>query len=77
MTVDHSSEGDELDQFFELVAPELARAVTRAWAERGAPLSEQEIYDAMLEALRRIEGDAIREVFGADVGAFYDGKNSQ
>jgi hypothetical protein len=65
----------ELDQFFELLAPAYAAAVEAAWAEAGRPLAPKEIEEILQKVLDNKAGDALREIYGADViAAVFDGK---
>jgi hypothetical protein len=77
MSTDRPPTDDELDRFFELVAPALAAAVVSAWATEGRRLSAAEIHAVLQAAFDGAAGDAIREMFGADVGALIDGRKPQ
>ena len=68
---------DDTDCFFELVAPALAAAVVAAWATAGRRLTTAEIHVVMQAAFDGAAGDAIREIYGADVAALIDGKKPQ
>lgn len=69
---------DEMDRFFELIAPALAAALEAAWANAaGRPLTPAEIHATLQDAFHGAMGDAIREMYGADIGALIDGRKPQ
>jgi hypothetical protein len=75
MSTDRPPTDAEMDQFFELVAPALAAGLEAAWAAAaGRPLTPAEVHTALQAAFDGVAGDAIREMFGADVAALYDGR---
>jgi hypothetical protein len=68
---------DELDRFFDLLAPEWATAVEAAWAEAGRRLTPAEVEEVLHKVLHEKAPDIFREIHGANVMAAIDGKKPQ
>jgi (p)ppGpp synthase/HD superfamily hydrolase len=68
---------DEMDRFFELTAPAMVAAVYAAWAEAGDPIPVAEVHRVISDAFNRVAADALREMFGGEIGALIDGRKPQ
>jgi hypothetical protein len=70
----------DLERLLETIEPTFtaafAAALEAAWEEAaGRPLTEAEVHALIDRVFHDVAGDALRELFGADVAAqFYDGK---